>query len=300
MGYSHPMPPLRLVVTHPGGAHKDELLACCVLVARYGCPVERREPRQEDLDDETVAVVDVGGSHDPARHNFDHHHFPRDHEPTCALSLVLDAFGLYEDARTFCDWLEVAEWFDSRGPKKTAEWLGVPRRAVSQLHSPVDGTLLRRFAAASRIRPGEPVYEFMRMVGDDLLGYLGRVRATIDRVAAVCQRWQVDVEGELVEAVFLPRTEETLEDPSASAAQYVRAHGLQGVVGAMVYPDRRGEGYGIARYEDDPRLDFARVEAEPDVRFAHASGFVCKTEAKDPERLRALIRAAVVPRQERP
>ncbi|MEO0663582.1 MAG: MYG1 family protein, partial [Planctomycetota bacterium] len=132
------MDPIRLVVTHPGGAHKDDLLAVSVLVALHGCPVERREPTSEDLADPAVAVVDVGGAHDPARANFDHHQFPRDHRPTCSLSLVLDALGLYEDALKFCDWLETAEHFDSRGPKRTAEWLGVPRRAVSQLSSPID------------------------------------------------------------------------------------------------------------------------------------------------------------------
>ena len=80
----------------------------------------------------------------------------------------------------------------------------------------------------------------------------------------------------------------------------MRAKGLEQVVGALVYPDRRGDGYGIARYEDDPRLDFSRVEAEPDVRFAHVSGFVCKTDATDPERLRELIRGAVIPGVQRP
>ena len=289
------MSELRLVVTHPGGAHKDDLLACCVLVARNGCPIERREPTAEDLSDPQVAVVDVGGAHDAASSNFDHHHFPREHPPTCALSLVLDALGIYDDARRFCDWLEPAEWFDSRGPKRTAEWLGVPRRAVSQLHSPIDGTLLRRFAAGSVHRPGEVVYDYMRLVGEDLLGYLGAVRAGIERVRAVAQRWQVEAHGEVIEAVFVPRASGALEDPSGNAARYVRAEGLEEVVGATVYPDRRGDGYGIARYEDDPRLDFSRVEAEPDVRFAHKSGFVCKTDATDPGRLRALIRGAVVP-----
>jgi hypothetical protein len=289
------MSELRLVVTHPGGAHKDDLLACCVLVARNGCPIERREPTADDLSDPQVAVVDVGGAHDAASSNFDHHHFPREHPPTCALSLVLDALGIYDDARRFCDWLEPAEWFDSRGPKRTAEWLGVPRRAVSQLHSPIDGTLLRRFAAGSVHRPGEVVYDYMRLVGEDLLGYLGDVRAGIERVRAVAQRWQVEAHGEVIEAVFVPRAPGALEDPSGNAARYVRAEGLEDVVGATVYPDRRGDGYGIARYEDDPRLDFSRVEAEPDVRFAHKSGFVCKTDATDPERLRALIRGAVVP-----
>jgi len=56
-----------------------------------------------------------------------------------------------------------------------------------------------------------------------------------------------------------------------------------------VYPDSRGEGYGIGRYEDHPRFDFSRVQQEPDVHFAHKSGFMCKTTATDPDRLRTLI-----------
>jgi hypothetical protein len=83
-----------------------------------------------------------------------------------------------------------------------------------------------------------------------------------------------------------------LEEPSAAAAQYVRDRGLEATVAAIVYPDRRDAGYGITRYEDHPRLDFSRVVQEPDVRFAHKSGFMCKTVASDPERLRALICAA--------
>lgn len=286
---------LRRVVTHPGGAHKDDLLACCVLIARHGCPIERREPTEADLDDPRVAVVDVGGDHDAARQNFDHHHFARDHAPTCALSLVLASLGVYDDARTFCDWLEPAEWFDSRGPKKTAAWLGVPRKAISQLHSPIDGTLLRRFAAGATHRPGEVVYDYMKLVGEDLIAYLTDVRAGIERVRAIAERWQVEAHGEVVEAVFVPRAADALSDPSGSAARFARAEGIDDVLGATVYPDRRGAGYGIARYEDDPRLDFCRVEGEPDVRFAHKSGFVCKTDATDPVRLRQLIAAAVIP-----
>jgi len=53
-----------------------------------------------------------------------------------------------------------------------------------------------------------------------------------------------------------------------------------------------GSGFGIGRYEDHPRLDFSRVEAEPDVHFAHKSGFMCKTTASDPARLKELITLA--------
>ena len=150
---------LRTIVTHPGGAHKDDLLAVCVLISSYGVPVVRRDPTDADLKDREVAVVDIGGVHDPELMNFDHHHFPREHPPTCALSLVLAQMGLYEDARQLCDWLEPAEWFDSRGPTKTAEFLGVPRRAVSQLNSPIDITLLRRFAQKSELQAGDTLYE---------------------------------------------------------------------------------------------------------------------------------------------
>ncbi len=286
---------IHTILTHPGGAHKDDLLAVCALIAEHGAPVVRRVPTDADLRDAGVAVVDVGGEHAPERMNFDHHHFPREHPPTCALSLVLEHLGLYEDARVFCDWLEPAEWFDSRGPKKTAEHLGVPRRAISQLNSPIDMTLLRRFAAKTELGEGDPLYEYMRFVGQDLLDYLRTSHERLAFADAHVKRWSVDQGGESIEAVFLPRTDPLPDEPSGSLAGYVRAHALGEVIAALVYPDRRGEGYGIQRYEDHPQLDFSRVEGEDDVHFAHKSGFMCKTSATDPQRLKALIAAAWIP-----
>ncbi|MDG1983083.1 MAG: MYG1 family protein [Planctomycetota bacterium] len=286
------MTELSTIVTHPGGAHKDDLIATCVLVALHGCPVVRRDPTPEEVADPSVAVVDVGGEDDAALNNFDHHQFPREHPPTCSLSLVLAGLGLYEDARQFCEWLEPAEWFDSRGPKKTAEWLGVPRSAIGKLNSPIDMTLLRRFASETEHRPGETVYEFMRMTGEDLLGYLRGVRSDIEFVGLHSQRWSVKVGTETIEALFLPRAAGVRQEPSSSLARFIRASGLAGEVGAMVYPDRRGEGYGIGRYVDDPRLDFSRLDGEQDVHFAHMSGFMCKTSATEPGRLQELIAAA--------
>jgi len=284
--------PVHTIVTHPGGAHKDDLLAVCVLAAMHRCPVVRRDPTPEELADPNVAIVDVGGSHDPALANFDHHHFPREHPPTCALSLVLQHLGLYEDAKQFCDWLEVAEWFDSRGPKKTGDWLGVPRRAISQLNSPIDMTLLRRFAQATRIEPSDPLYVFMTMVGQDLLDYLREARERLDYTAARVQRWTVTVGSDSVETLYLPRSEGPADEPSAMLGSYIRAQKLDTVIAAIVYPDRRGGGFGIGRYEDHPRLDFSRVEGQPDVHFAHKSGFMCKTSASEPARLQELIALA--------
>lgn len=285
---------MHTIITHPGGSHKDDLIAVCVLAAIHGCPVVRREPTAEELADPEVAIVDIGGSHDPALSNFDHHHFPREHPPTCALSLVLDHLGLYQDALRFCDWLETAEWFDSRGPKKTAEWLGVPRRAVSRLNSPIDTTLLRRFGQLTRLEPGEPLYAVMQMVGGDLLEYLRLARERLDFVTSRVQRWSIRSGSDVIETLFLPRTEEEADEPSAMLGSYIRAQKLDGIVAAVAYPDRRGGGYGIGRHEDHPGLDFSRVEGQPDVHFAHKSGFMCKTSATTPERLQELVKLAWV------
>ena len=60
----------------------------------------------------------------------------------------------------------------------------------------------------------------------------------------------------------------------------------------MVYPDRRGEGYGLRRHNDDPRMDFTRIETEQDVNFAHKQGFIAKTSATEFVRLRELLEKA--------
>ena len=141
---------VRYILTHPGSAHKDDFLACSILADIHQAPIVRREPVAEELEDPSVCVVDVGGEYSPERNNFDHHQFPADSAPACALTLILKHIGIYEDARRFCEWLEPTEWFDTRGPVETAQWLGIEREVLHQLNSPIDITLLRRFALAEQ------------------------------------------------------------------------------------------------------------------------------------------------------
>ncbi|GAA5482565.1 MYG1 family protein [Haloferula sargassicola] len=281
---------IRQILTHPGSAHKDEFLACAVLAGLHGVTIVRREPTDEDLADPATAVVDVGGHHDPARRNFDHHQFPVEAPPCCALSLVLMDLGIYDDARSFCDWLETAERFDVTGPNSTAKWLGVDRDTLAKLNSPVDVTLLRRFAKCQQLEPGEPLYEVMRWIGADLVEYLHSLRERLRFVGEHAVMWQVA--GEKV--LYLPRTEPLPAEPSAGIGRYLMEQGLHEEVAALVYPDRRGQGYGLSRHNDDPRFDFTRIEDEGDVHFAHARGFVAKSSATTEERLRELLERAKV------
>ena len=283
---------IRLIITHPGGAHKDDFLACSLMVSVHGVPIVRRDPSEQELDDPSVCIIDVGGRHEPEKNNFDHHQFPRDHTPTCALSLILQHLGMYEDAQMFCDWLEPAEWFDCRGPQKTAEWLGVRREVVGKLNSPIDISMLRRFAKLtpdSELHAGDPIYELMCYIGGDLLEYLKSVRSKLDSISAHVERWEVTSGGECFDVLFLPRTESAIDDASGSLARYIMVNELHEQIAAIAYPDSRGEGFGLARFNDHPRIDFTRVESAGDVHFAHNSGFLCKTSATELERLKEIL-----------
>ena len=283
------MTPFTTLLTHPGSAHKDEFLACCVLLALHPVPIVRREPTASDLSDPQIAVVDVGHEHDPARNNFDHHQLPKDHAPTCSLSLVLQHLGIYADARQFCDWLEPAEWFDCRGPISTAKFLGVDRNALPKLNSPIDITLLRRFALADRIELTAPLWAIMHMIGEDLLDYVRTLRTRLDFIAQHAQVWELVLGGEPAQILFLPRTDPLPDEPSMGLERYIEAQNLAGKIVGTVAPDRRSTGYGLSRFQDNPRLDFTRIADAPGVHFAHARGFVAKTSLTDHEHLKALL-----------
>lgn len=287
---------MKLIVTHPGRAHKDDFLAVALLLARARVPVERREPRESDLEDAEVAVVDVGGRHEPELLNFDHHQFDRDVTPLCAISLVLQHYGLYEAAKRFCDWLTFAEWMDVRGPNVTAGWLGVTREQMARLNSPIDVTLINRFARSESLQPGEVLHEVIGWLGEELIEFLENAKLRSAWVAEHAEHWTLKGKGNaVIEVLFLPRGEDNLEDASGAMAQWVRENDMGGLMHVLVYPDRRGTGYGLARYEDHPAVDFRRVEGAEGVHFVHASGFLCKTTHTDEQRLKEIIQMAFQP-----
>jgi hypothetical protein len=283
------MSTISTILTHPGGAHKDEFLACSVLLALHPVPVLRREPTPADLADPSVCVVDVGHRHEPALNNFDHHQLPKDHPPTCSLSLVLQHLGLYEDARQFCEWLEPAEWFDCRGLVTTGQWLGVHPEILTKLNSPLDLTLLRRFGLAPCTGPGDPLWAVMKMIGEDLLGYVKSMRTRLDFIGRHAEIWELELGGRPGKVLFLPRTDPLPEEPSLGTDQFILGRGLGHEMVGVVYPDRRSTGYGLSRFRDNTRLDFTRIAGCPEVHFAHVRGFVAKTSAADASRLKELM-----------
>lgn len=274
------------IVTHSGGSHKDDFLACCLMIAENAIPIYRRDPTDEELRDPEVCVIDIGHKHEPEKLNFDHHQFDSDHPPTCALTLVLQHLGIYEDARAFCPWLETAEWLDSRGARNTAKWLNIDPFVVAQLSSPIDGAVLRFFGQETTLEPGHAIWQLMQQIGSSLLDYVRGLRKNLNILADYVESWKV---GD-VEVFFLPREPELAEEVTGALDMYIRQQDK--TISAKVYPDRRSTGYGLSRFDDDLRFDFTRVAAEADVHFAHRQGFIAKTTATDPSRLRELLEQA--------
>ena len=285
---------IKTIITHPGGAHKDDFLACSVLLSNHPVSIFRRDPTEQELENPEVAVVDIGHQHDPELNNFDHHQLPRDHEPTCALSLVLQKLEIYEDTKEFCSWLETTEWFDCRGPHDTAEWLGVDREAMAKLNSPLDVTMFQAFAKQKEHHPGEPVWEVMKMMGTDLVQYVTGLRGRINQVAKIEEFWDLGQGEDMIKVAFVPRTEPEVEEASGGLAWRIKELGLEEEVVAMVYPDSRGGGYGMRRYDDNLALDFSQLSEQPDVHFTHNRGFIAKTSTTEVSRLKELLLLAKV------
>jgi hypothetical protein len=108
------------------------------------------------------------------------------------------------------------------------------------------------------------------------------------------QWWTIETANGPIEALFLAQNEVIAADPSFGVFAFIAEQEKQNEVHALIYPDRRGDGYGLTRYEDCPRLNFSQIEEMDDVRFAHKRGFVAKVEATDPVRLRELLARSVV------
>ena len=207
----------------------------------------------------------------------------------CTLSRASDQLGIYEDAKEFCSWLETTEWFDCRGPHETAEWLGVERETMAKLNSPIDVTIFQAFAKRNEHHSGEPVWEVMKMIGTDLVSFVVNLRSRMNQVAEHEEIWELGVEDQSMKVAFVPRTDPPIEDASGGLAWRVKELGLEEDVVAMVYPDSRGQGYGMRRYNDSQIVDFSKLSDEPEVHFTHNRGFIAKTSSTEISKIKEML-----------
>ena len=132
------------------------------------------------------------------------------------------------------------------------------------------------------------------MIGTDLVQYVTGLRGRINQVAKIEEFWDLGQGEDMMKVAFVPRTEPEVEEASGGLAWRIKELGLEEEVVAMVYPDSRGEGYGMRRYDDNLALDFSQLSEQPDVHFTHNRGFIAKTSTTEVSRLKELLLLAKV------
>ena len=112
------------IITHTGTAHKDEFLACSLVLSHLSSKdiecdsIERRVPTMEDLNDPSVWCIDVGSELNHERHNFDHH---QDFNLPCSMVLIARYLNIEADLSEMYDWWDLYNTLDTRGPKAVKE-----------------------------------------------------------------------------------------------------------------------------------------------------------------------------------
>lgn len=270
---------MKAIVTHPGTAHADDFLSCCILAAKFGAPIYRREPTLIDLDDdqETV-VVDVGGKYEPAMLNFDHHH---DQNIECALVLVLKWLELHEKFQRAYHWYENVDFRDRNGAKKLGSKYNITEEQMLELGSPVHNAVMTQFEKMDSLWPyalpyevshyteeqikSFSLYEVMRNIGKELIEYAEKYDAAWQRLES-CERQNL-------------RGHEVLINPSddlTATGDFARKSKLS----VMCSYDNRGEGWAILRCNDTPGINLSVLADHPQVAFAHKAGFIAKTKQR--------------------
>jgi hypothetical protein len=279
------------VITHPGPAHFDDFMTCCLIVAQYeGVSIERREPTEAELNSPQFIVVDIGGRHEPVLNNYDHHQFPRDAEPACSITLILSLLGIHpKEAREVWNWLEFAERLDSKGPFATANWLGMEPDNIFKTVSPIATTVINYFSKHTMIDDYDEFYELMYAIGKEKLDYFKAVKDRIKYLEEYATfhtlhgiHW-VDIRCIAKE-----------DNPSLGQEMFLRKQDIDCPITVSEDVDPRGNGYTLYRRNDDKRVDFSLLEGEDDVIFAHKGGFVAKVEPVDEDRLRELLIKSLV------
>lgn len=253
------------IITHPGGAHRDDLLSVAIALAHYGCvPVFRRDPTQEELEDADVLVLDCGGRHEPERLNFDHHQLPRDAAAECALSLFVRHIGLEEQFK-LQTWWETTKTLDAKGPFMAAKALRLDA-LPEELMSPVESAILSAFGSANELS------EMDRMA---LAGMGRQLLADVDEYAKAYSRVRELVRVVEVNGLDCFLGTEILTPMLAGALSRFRDLEAPQVAVSIMKSDRAGESWVLYRYDDHPRVDFSRLGGDQ-VVFAHKGGFIAK------------------------
>jgi len=245
----------RLIITHPGSAHFDEVTAIGLVLATHPDTefiVERRQPTLPELDNPDIWVIDIGERHEPDKLDFDHH---QSLDCPASFVLVADYLGLL-DTLSVQPWWDFKDSVDRIGPTVSSLKFNAGDDLVNR--NPVESWLTVRFASDP-----ESSLPLLRDFGRYLIDDSRALKERIDYWRS-CRR--LDIAG--VPAMIGETTE------SGGLDEFRRLDDNPPDI--VISLDRRSGGWRLFRYDGTP-VDFTRIAGRPEISFAHKSGFLAAT-----------------------
>ena len=281
---------MALIITHPGSAHLDDFLSCCLVVNKSGNikKIKRKEPDKAEIKDPAIWKLDVGERHDPEIKCFDHHQDGMNEE--CTLSLLLKNWSLWSIANEVHKWLNIVIINDTRGPKEVTKELRISFKALGALDSFTERTILDFFKKQNEIVKGSLLFSLMEMVGKNFF-------ALIDEYNTVMGVVNEKLKFKTIKGVQSIFCYEGLNHSSTllriiKDKMVEKWPKLKG--GIAVYPNKRvKDTIALRRYDDDERVDFSRISHYEKVVYSHPKGFFISVKQMTEDQLERYIKGAI-------
>jgi hypothetical protein len=302
---------IKEIITHPGRAHRDDFLGCCVALAAADGEVTIRRTdhiSEKQIEDPEVWVLDIGGEHDPERGLFDHHQFEKQAPPACSLSLVLRKLGIYDQALEALPWLAALEVWDSKGPVGLGHFLdanyledapeGVRgqikklrgktwERMLVPMLSPIDMFVLTEFQQLGEIVPGFALWHLMHDLGQAILEEVEHFAGALEFLLEHGR--VINVKG--LDVLISPENTPMIRNVSVVVDAWRARVAPNAAV--SISPDERASGYSLFRFDNHERVNFRVLEGRKNIKFTHVTGFIAKTTVKDLDEAIAFVTESI-------
>ncbi|MFX1237936.1 MAG: MYG1 family protein [Promethearchaeota archaeon] len=259
------------IITHPGGAHLDDLLSTCLVLSRNTEIelIERRIPTKEEMEDPDVWILDIGHQLSPKLLNFDHH---MEDTEDCTLSLLLKEWNLWEEATRVFPWLPVVVLEDAKGPLRVQKLLGMDQKTKEAMESFVEETVLNLFQEQESIVKNSFMFILLKEIGNRFFQHLDDYKSMLLELKEKAKFKTINGVP-IVQCLGVKK--------NRIFAQVIERMKREkwGDGGIVIYKGDRPDGsITFKRYDDDERVDFTLIAQKEKVLFTHKNGFLVVLE----------------------
>jgi hypothetical protein len=286
------------IVTHNGKAHRDEYLACCVIMYdayRKGqlTYIERRMCGESDLMCRDTWVVDTGGEWDPDFLNFDHHQDDPELGSVCSFDLVMRHImgkTAFEAFSACSPWVKLTALHDTAGGAAAASAFGIDTKTYVATRSPIEKAMLSAFGEVAVIHPETPLAYCMRETGRLVVTEAEEISIGMaDRISAAAPPF-------MVAGLRVWDVRSAWGDNDHVSLAAVNHAASQRSVDVVVGCNQRSGGASLYRTAwATAKMDLSCIRDMTGVKFVHKNGFyaVISGEVGD-DGLREMLRRAAV------